>query len=365
MYYMEDWEKTKERFRAWWQQEIVDRIMIQAYAPRKKVSGEKHFSESWWCSFSAVKRWAESGFEMEPLLTEMEKRIKGMYFGGDAIPRFFVNLGPGSIAAYLGCRAIFRNDTVWFGPPVINDWSDLETLSFDPDNKLWRATKELTEYAGKRGEGRFLVTLFDILGATDLIPWLRGTEKFCIDLIEQPSKIKELRDLLVGIWIRCFDECYEIITKRQRGSLGSLPAWSPGKTYFLSCDISSLFSPSMYREFVSPEIQSIARHLDDTIYHLDGVDAVRHLDIILDVPEIKAIQFVPGVGGPGPLECVPMFRKIQDHGKSVFIHAGAREVEELISELSPKGLLISTDCDTEEEARDLVKKTYIWTARRT
>ena len=365
MRYKEDWEQTQQRFEAWWQQEIVDRVMIQAYAPKTQRNSQQHFSDSWWCSFKTVKKWVDSGFDMDLLLFEMERRIASMYFGGDAVPRFFVNLGPGSIAAYLGCQANFTADTVWFGPPLIRDWCDLENLWFDQENELWQVTKQLTEFASTRAEGKFLVTLFDLTGPIDLIPWLRGTGEFCIDLIEQPTRIRELRDLLTEIWIDCFDECFNIITKRQSGSLGALPAWSPGKTYFISCDISSLFSPAMYEEFVVPEIQILARHLDDPLYHLDGPDAVRHLDLILEVPEIKAIQFSPGVGSPGVLHWIPMFRKIQNKGKSVFVHAGnAREVEQLIAELSPKGLLIQTSSGSEEEARALVEKTCAWTARR-
>ena len=365
MRYKADWEQTQQRFEAWWQQEIVDRVMIQAYAPKTQRNWQQHFSDSWWCSFSTVKRWVDSGFDMDLLVSEMEQRIASMYFGGDAVPRFFVNLGPGSIAAYLGCQANFTEDTVWFGPPVIRGWSDFESLSFDRDNELWRVTKRLTEFASARAEGKFLVTLFDLTGAVDLIPWLRGTSEFCLDLIERPSRIRELRELLTEIWINCYDECYSIITEHQVGSLGALPAWSPGKTYFISCDISSLSSPAMYEEFVVPEIQALARHLDDAIYHLDGPDAVRHLDLILEVPEIRAVQFSPGVGSPGALHWIPMFHKIQDKGRSLFIHAGSgREVEQLIAELSPKGLLIQTSCSSEQEARALVEKTHSWTAMR-
>jgi hypothetical protein len=256
------------------------------------------------------------------------------------------------------------DDTVWFDNPFLKDWDDIDTLAIDPDEEMWCVTKDLTRRATERGAGRYLVTMFDLVGATDLIPWLRGTEQFCIDLLEAPEQIKRLRDRLTQIYLQCYAECCEIIAARQEGCMGSLPAWSPGKTYFLACDISSLFSPEVFRDIVVPEITEIARFLDDPLYHLDGVDATRHLDHILDVKEIKAIQFSPGAGGPKAVDCIPMFKRIQQAGKSVFFWAPPGDIETVIEQLSPKGLCLQTRCSTPEEADDLVKKVAVWTARR-
>jgi len=35
MLYKEDWEQAKQRFLAWWNGEIIDRIALQVRAPRK------------------------------------------------------------------------------------------------------------------------------------------------------------------------------------------------------------------------------------------------------------------------------------------------------------------------------------------
>lgn len=366
MYYKEDWEATRQRFMAWWNQEIVDRVMIQAYAPKSKLARwPQNSSDSWWCSFKTVKEWANSGFDMEYLVSKMEKRISNIYFGGDAIPRFFVNLGPGSIAGYLGCQTNFTNNTITFGPPIINDWDNFGKMRFDPGNKFWQTTKQLTELASKKGANRFLVTFADLAGPTDLIPWLRGTENFCVDLIENAEELKKLRNYITKVWIKCYDDLFNIIQRGQEGTVGTMSVWSPGKTFFLQCDFSSLFSPSMYEKFVVPEVQSLAQHLDNPIYHLDGPGAVKHLDTILEVPEIDAIQWVPGEGNPPAICSIPMLKKIQKKKKSLFVYAeDAQQVEDLISELDPRGLLISINCGSEEEARTTVKKAKESTMRR-
>lgn len=361
--YKEDWEKAQQRFKAWWKQEIIDRVVIQVYAPRLKVN-----KWSWldsWTPFNIVKKWADLNFDMGYIISQMENSISSTYYGGDAIPFFFVNLGPGSIASYLGCPANFKDDTVWFGPPILNDWESSSEVKFDHQNNIWKITKELTSIAGEKGKHKFLVSFADIGGVMDIIASLVENEKLCLDLIEYPDKVKELRDYIVQVWIECYDELFDIIKKNQDGTVCWLPIWSPGRTYALQCDFSAMISPKMYEEFVAPEIQTLARHLDNVVYHLDGPDAVKHLDIILDIPEIDAIQWVPGEGTPPAIHWIPMLRKIQKKKKSLFLYAeGSQEVEHLISGLSPEGLLISTSCNSEDEAKIIVKKTKEWTAKR-
>lgn len=368
MYYKEDWEKTKERFKGWWKQEIIDRVLIQVVAPKEGWNAEWTKYGSYYgvkISYKIIKDWANKGYDYGYLLEKAECQIASTYYGGDAVPFFWVNLGPGSLASYLGCPANFTDDTIWFGPPILNDWESSSKVKFNPQDKLWKITKQLTDLASKEGKDKFLTSFADIGGVMDIIASLREPERLCLDLIEYPDKVKELRDYIVKVWIKCYDELFDIIRENQRGTLGWLPAWSLGRTYPLQCDFSAMISPKMYEEFVVPEIQTIAWHLDNVIYHLDGPDAVRHLDIILDIPEIDAIQWVPGEGAPPAIHWIPMLRKIQKKKKSLYIYAlGPKQVERLISELYPEGLLICTGCDSEEEARLLVQKVGQWTAIR-
>jgi hypothetical protein len=53
---------------------------------------------------------------------------------------------------------------------------------------------------------------------------------------------------------------------------------------------------------------------------------------------------------------VPLVRRIQAAGKCVQLLARPEEIEPLLRELSPKGLLFSTSCRTESEGRALVER---------
>lgn len=50
-----------------------------------------------------------------------------------------------------------------------------------------------------------------------------------------------------------------------------------------------------------------------------------------------------------------MLKKVQRAGKSLHINIPANEVTGALENLSAKGLYISTSCNTEEEARSLIK----------
>jgi len=61
---------------------------------------------------------------------------------------------------------------------------------------------------------------------------------------------------------------------------------------------------------------------------------------------------------------VPLLKRIQRAGKLVHITVPANEVEPLLQELSPKGLMLDTYCSTEDEARELLRKACKWTHER-
>jgi len=63
--------------------------------------------------------------------------------------------------------------------------------------------------------------------------------------------------------------------------------------------------------------------VDHRIYHLDGPGAIHHLDTLLNLPELHAIQWVPGAGVTGGItQWVPLILRVQSKGKSIVVYAG-------------------------------------------
>lgn len=68
---------------------------------------------------------------------------------------------------------------------------------------------------------------------------------------------------------------------------------------------------------------------------------LRHIDRILDVPEIAAIQWVHGVGEDAPImQWLPVIRNIQAAGKGVVVDLQLHELEDFIAGTRPEGLYL-------------------------
>jgi len=115
-----------------------------------------------------------------------------------------------------------------------------------------------------------------------------------------------------------------------------------------------MLSPRQFEDLFLPPLVETMRAVDHRIYHLDGVVALHHLDLLLSVPEIDAIQWVPGDGREDILQWIPLIRRIQRAGKSVLVYAAARDVPALLREVPARGLCIGTRCASEQEARELL-----------
>jgi 5-methyltetrahydrofolate--homocysteine methyltransferase len=351
MIYKEDWDKTKERMSAWWQREIIDRAVIQVTAPRKRT-GERSIWNEWDLVHNLT--------NPEMVVGRFQKYCEQTFFGGEAYPNIWINMGPGIMGAFLGAEPRIAVDTVWFETP--KEWDELETaVRFDPVNRWWKTT-QVTETC----DGEFIVGMTDLGGNLDIAASLRGTQNLLIDLIESPGKVKDLMAKINPLWLTYHEQLNDILKKKTFGTTTWMQIWSPKNWYPLQCDFSAMISPKMFEEFVAPYLCEQCSWLDHTIYHWDGPGEIPHLDILLEIEELHGIQWTPGEGNPGvgSPNWFHLYKKIQQKGKLlVLLSMPPQDVESVMGELSPEGLLISTSCHSEDEARYLLKRMLQWTRR--
>jgi 5-methyltetrahydrofolate--homocysteine methyltransferase len=124
-----------------------------------------------------------------------------------------------------------------------------------------------------------------------------------------------------------------------------------------------MLSPEMFREFAMPGFREQTAWLDHSLYHWDGPGAIPHLDALLELPDLNAIQWVPGSGNP-PVhdsEWFPLYRRIRDAGKGLlFTGARADTLEMLYKKFGPEGVMASCYVDTEAEGRRLLDESAKW-----
>ena len=357
MLYKPDWAETAARFEAWWAGEALDRCAMAVTAPLAQPPAEAPEPPSEEVDLETY--WTDPAH----IVARFEAAASRTFYGGEAFPMLFVNMGPGSLAGYLGSAVHLAEDTVWFDT-VIKQWDAFEPV-LDPANEWWQSTLRITAHAAERAAGRYFVSLADLGDAGDVIAHLRGTDLLCVDMIIDPQPVVELRERIEELWCEAYEELLGVIhAAGLEGSSGWIGLWSPGRSYPVANDFAGLISARMFRETFLAELEHLTEWLDHSIYHLDGPGALHHLDAILGLPRLNAVQWVPGAGAPPATHWLPVLQRIQRAGKGVHIGADARDVEFLLAHLSARGLFIHTACATEAEARKLLEKAKGWSTDR-
>ena len=348
-----NYEKIFQRLEYLWHNELLDRCCISVTAP--KDPGNPYLDAKPETS-EGLRRWYTDG---EWILKRNLEKIEKTYYAGDALPCIFPYFGTGGHAKYVCSedKVEYGKDTSWVHPSI----EDLESfpLNFDPaHNKVFQQELGILSYLASEAEGRYFVGMPDNCGSYDALAQLRGNEELMIDFLTQPESVKRAGKSLVAILKTSGEEFFRSLKENCRG--GSIQAWmntwSPGKHMQLQCDLSVMISNEIFREFILDELISTSAWLDHAIYHMDGIEQIRHLDDILQISSIHMVQWVQVDGQPDAIACLPTLKKIQAAGKGLVICIGKEQVRPLLENLSPKGLnLLVGDARDPDEADRIVK----------
>lgn len=233
----------------------------------------------------------------------------------DMLPVANTQLGPGSLAAILGGVFEGGEDTIWIHPdPNFND-----EIVFNPEHPNWLLHKELLKACKAKANGNYFVGMPDLMEGLDVLAALKGTDMVLLDTVMQSEVLEQQMQQINDIYFKVFDELYDIIREGDEMAFCYFSSWAPGKMSKLQSDISTMISQDDYRRFVQPFIREQCQKIDYTLYHLDGVGAMHHLPALLEIEELNAIQWTPGVGEPqgGSPKWYDLYKKILAGGKSV------------------------------------------------
>ena len=139
-----------------------------------------------------------------------------------------------------------------------------------------------------------------------------------VALEDEPEEVKRVQFEIQEAWYEAYRDFSEALAPQ-----GAVTDWngilSREGGYIPQCDFSYMLGPDMFEEFVMPILREDMKRLRHTIYHLDGIGEIKHLDALLSLPELNAIQWVYGVGQPGPHAWLDLYQKVENAGKQVMI----------------------------------------------
>jgi hypothetical protein len=354
-----DFEEVLNRYEAWWGCDIVDRPLVSMAfsapeADRVPVPQKHHAN--------IRERWLDT----EYIVAQANAQLRNTVHFADRLPITFPNLGPEVFSAFYGCELEYGEHTAW-SKPVLVDWSDesLERVELDRQSFYFQKLLEMTEAMIEAGKGKFIVGYTDLHGGGDAIAAFRDPQELLIDTIEHPEAIKRLCARITEEFLDVYDEFYSMLSAAGMPSTSWLPATCKGKYHIPSNDFSCMISDEAFEDLFIPGIIRECQHMDRCIYHLDGPQALRYLDRLLEIPEIHAIQWVPGAGQDYWADWVEVYQRIQSKKKAFCLGLPAKDLNLLFEALDPRGVWISnvSGISNEAEAEAALHAIAKWTRK--
>ena len=311
-------KRVLESHELWWdgrlKRPLVRLTLTDAY-PKERHADAPLLSQASCADFSYVP---------EALIDALDAELSQREFLGDSFPMVnFDAFGPGVLAAMCGAKLDNSSGRVWFFPPAEAEIADIH-IQYDPENIWSRRIKDIYKAGLERWDGLVLLGFPDLGGVLDVAATFRGSANLLIDMVDEPQEVVRLAMEAEMAWREAYKDFRSVLLPQ-----GAYTHWSglmsSGTSYIVQCDISYMISNRMFRSFVLDTLRRDAETLDKTIYHLDGVGELNHLDSVLSIEKLNAVQWQFGDGKPGAPYWLDIYRRILDAGKQIKIEGVPRD----------------------------------------
>lgn len=340
-------EETKKHYIDWWNHKGIVLNMWEHFQegvkPHADVPDPKPYK-------GLNQRWFDPEWRAEYL----DWYVAHSSMLADMLPVANTQLGPGSLAAILGGVFEGGEDTIWIHP----DPNYTDNIKFDPNHPNYVLHKDLLRACKRKAQGHYYVGMPDLMEGMDVLAAIKGTDKVLLDTVMQPEVLERQLQQINDIYFQVFNELYDIIREGDEMAFCYFSSWAPGKMSKLQSDISTMISVDDYRRFVQPFIREQCQKIDYTLYHLDGVGAMHHLDALLEIKELNAIQWTPGVGEPqgGSPKWYDLYKKILAGGKSIMAcWVTLDELRPLLDNIGGDGVHLEMDFHNEREVEQAMR----------
>ena len=352
--YKPDYDKTLERFEAFWAREIIDRPPVSIALPKagaRPARPQRRYA-------SLEERWLDIDGRVE----DMDAAMAATDFLYDSLPIAWPNLGPEIFSAWCGCGYEYGETTTWSKPAILDWEADFPKARLDMDHPLFKRMVEFTQKLLEVGKGKFIVGLTDFHPGGDHVAALRDPQNLAIDMLENPEWVKKALIRSAPEFFAAYGVFYQMIHAAGMPTTSWTPVIHDGTFYIPSNDFSCMIGKEMFDEIFLPGIRQECAFYERSIYHLDGPGALRHLDSLLEIPELDAVQWVCGAGNEGYRRWAPVYQRIQRAGKGIQMMCHVSELDEIFQTLRPEGVWFSSiggvaDRETAEYA---VKRIAKW-----
>jgi hypothetical protein len=323
--------EARRRLEAFWTDETADRPAISAIAPDPDYTPSPYPTEG--------RDRKELDLSPEYHAHAAADCMRGGLFLAESMPHYTVTVGRslGLPGVLVGADYTYDDRTAWLheipgildGPPP----------RFNPEETCLPAYLECVAAASDRVGEMGFINPPCLLDPVTTLSQLAGPADLAIALLERPD--------VVDAWVEEITRL-SLVTYRQHAKAADLqdsaPFWgpaTPGLAQVLQCDFCVMVSPEMFGRHVMPMLRRIAEPMERTLYHLDGVDQMRFLDHLQQIPELKGIQWNPETHYAEPTHHLDDLREIRERGLVLFLTVDSTaEAVAITRELGPDGLYL-------------------------
>lgn len=336
-----NWEERKQRYEDYWNNKNSTPIIYLTAPSDKQVSIELPPTDNYW-------------FDIDYQIQSARAYFKNTYFAADSYPHVSPSFGSDIMSCFLGLDMIYNETSAW----VVHKQQPLEMFrdfSLDRNNEFFIKMRDcLEKYVEDGRSGDYIVGMVDLNTLIDGISSLIGPDNLCYEILDNPEEVKRTISGHFGLFKQVYDIYNGIVTRYQKGNTNWLSVYSEIPWYFISIDFIVMLSAEHFDEFVLKPVTEMANFHERSMVHLDGENAVRHLERILTIKGLNGVQVQATPAAQCSELWIPQIKKIQRAGKTVWVEArNKQEIKDYITHLDPQGLFIKCWCDTQTEAMEI------------
>lgn len=353
-------EKSKKRWEAFWKCEVLDRPALLAVARQRESDPVRPLPDG---SPPRIplpppprnRDEYDYWFDIDNMIERNLRHAAEYAYTCEASPMLDTRW---SVAYCLpfGVKCGYNEHAAWCEP--LGDVGCANGFAYDYGG-LWH--KWLIDGTKRMAEaGRGLYYLSPVMWGNhsgDTLSNLVGLGRLMTDCADRPGDVRRALETITDAQIAVFSEITEIAKATGlEGTRNYTGIWSPEAALSFDCDVSAMVSPRTFTDIFLPPLERIMETVSHRIYHLDGPCCLQHLDALLGLPQLQAIQWVPGAGRENLDDWYWLYEKIQAAGKSIIVYANCGQALDVCRRLKPEGLAISVRSESEGEMAETVEK---------
>lgn len=293
---------------------------------------------------------AEADFE--PVIDQLLAWAETHEFLADAIPFYYLEFAADHFAALLGADLTFdQTEPGGWAVPFVQDLAHAD-IRFNREGRWWKRTVEFAQALRERCDGKLLIASNTLVANVDALAAVCGPEKVLMAMADNPDAVHSALQQIDHAHEDILEALSDLLDYPRFGSITRHGMYNAGRINVPQCDFSCMISPEMFREFVVPCLTKEMKRLDAVEYHLDGPDAIKHLDALCEIKELDLIQWVPGAGEAQQRDWTGLFDRIDALGKGQLRGGQASEVKRLWQKNRSRKLFFGLRAESRAEVED-------------